>query len=59
MTLAASRTAALMKQLKAPDYRALSGRTMEFDGAPLDAIDPSARHNHRRVCLRYASYASP
>jgi L-ascorbate metabolism protein UlaG (beta-lactamase superfamily) len=28
----ASRTAALMKQLKAPHYLALSGRTMEFDG---------------------------
>jgi L-ascorbate metabolism protein UlaG (beta-lactamase superfamily) len=28
----ASRTAALVKQLKAPAYLALSGRTMEFDG---------------------------
>ena len=28
-----SRTAALMKQLKAPSYLAISGRTMEFDGA--------------------------
>ena len=30
--LPASRTAALMKQLKAPHYLAISGRTMEFDG---------------------------
>jgi hypothetical protein len=28
----ASRTAALIKQLKAPAHLAISGRTMEFDG---------------------------
>jgi hypothetical protein len=29
----ASRTAALIKQLRAPAHLALSGRTMEFDGS--------------------------